>query len=310
MSHLPNFYDPSQVGRVYTPNTALAIQEGQRAGWSPAARDSKKIALVIVDAQVDFVHKDGALSVPGAIEDTQRLIGLIYREGHRISTIVPTIDTHYPFMIFFGTWWRGRDGKSPEPFTIITENDIQEGIWRAVIDPNWSHRYPGKLAKKGKKQLMIWPYHCMDTTPGINLVPPLSEAIMFHGAARHAQPVIVHKGHIPLTEFYSPWAVEVEVTGVPGGTMNKPILDQLAKHDEIWIAGQAKSHCVLEGVRTLVEYLGSDQPEVLERVLFLMDCTSSVVHPAVDFDAIANAELQQMQKNHGIQLIKSTDLYT
>jgi len=307
---LPNYYSPDRVDEFYIPDTAAALEAGQRAGWGPASRDGKKIAFFIVDAQVDFVHKDGALSVPGAIEDVQRLIELIYREGHRVTTLVPTVDTHFPFMIFFGTWWRNSNGESPSPFTIITEEDVQKGVWQAVVDPAWSHAYVNKLAEKGKKQLMIWPAHCMDMTPGICIVPPLVEAIFFHSAARHSQPVVVHKGHIPQSEFYSPLRPEVDVPGVPGGTINTPVLNILASHDEIWVAGEAKSHCVLEAMKTLVDYFGQNQPDVLERILFLMDCTSSVVHPQVDFDAIAEAELKTMAENHGIQLIESTDLYT
>lgn len=309
----PSYYSPDQVGKLYSPNTSAAVAAGESAGWTPASGDEKRgkrIALFTIDAQVDFVHTDGALSVPGSIEDIKRLIELIYREGYRITTIVPTIDTHYPFMIFFPTWWRNQQGEMPTPFTIISEEDVKKGTWRAVIEPAWSHSYVGKLAKTGKQALMIWPFHCMDTSPGICLVPPLYEAIMYHAAARHTQPIVVHKGHIPQTEFYSPLRPEVDVPHVPGGTINTPILNVLAGHEEIWVAGEAKSHCVLEAMKTLTEYFGPTQPEVLKKILFLMDCTSSVVHPAVDFEAIAQDQLQKMAKDHGIQLVRSTDLFS
>jgi len=310
MTTAPSYYSPDQIGQVYRPDTAKAMEIGRQAGWRPALRDSQKIALLIVDAQVDFVHKDGALAVPGSIEDMKRLVELIYREGHRITTNVLTVDTHSPFMIFFSSWWVDEQGQQPGPFTIITEEEVKNGVWRAVVMPAWSHAYPTKLAAKGKKQLMIWSYHCMDMTEGINVIPPLVEAVFYHAAARHSQPIVVHKGHIPQTEFYSPLCPEVEVTNVPGGTINTPILNILAENDEIWVAGEAKSHCVLEGVRTLVDYFSQNQPEVLKRIFFLMDCTSSVFHPAVDFEAEANTALKQMASDYGIQLIESTDLYT
>lgn len=307
----PSYYTLDQVGKLYLPNTAAAIAAGNQAGWSPSANDgkmNKRTALFVIDAQVDFCYPDGSLYVPGSIEDMRRLIDLIYRVGDQITTIVPTIDTHYPFMIFFPTWWRGKNGEMPSPFTMISEDDIKKGVWRAVIEPAWSHAYVSKLAKDGKQVLMIWPFHCMDTTPGIGLVPPLYEAIIFHSAARHTQPYVVHKGQIPQTEFYSPLRPEVDVSSVPGGTINTPVLDVLASHEEIWIAGEAKSHCVLNGMKTLVEYFGQDQPEVLRRIKFLIDCTSSVQHPAVDFEAIAETELNAMSAKFGIQLVKSTDL--
>ena len=48
------------------------------------------------------------------------------------------------------------------------------------------------------------------------------------------------------------------------------------------------------------------QPQVISKLRFLMDCTSSVVHPEVDFDALANAELKQMAQK-GMQLVTSQD---
>lgn len=307
----PSYFKPDQIGKLYLANIDAAIAEGEKAGWSPAASDSRstpKRALFVIDNQVDFCHKEGSLSVPGALEDIKRLIDLIYRTGDKITTIVPTVDTHFPFMIFFRTWWRDPSGQMPDPFTMITEDDVKKGSWRAIVDPAWSHAYVSKLSQAGKQVLMIWPFHCMDTTEGISLVPPLAEAICFHSAARHTQPIVVHKGHIPQTEFYSPLRPEVDVPQVPGGTINTPILDVLATHDEIWVAGEAKSHCVLNGMKTLVDYFAPTQPEVLRRIKFLLDCTSSVVHPAVDFEAIAQAELESMSKKWGIELVNSTDL--
>lgn len=310
MSNVPSYYASDQVDKLYIPNTALAMEEGRRAGWSPASRDRTKIALLIVDAQGDFVWTKGSLSVPGSVGDIDRLIRLIYREGSRITTIVPTIDMHVPFMIFFPTWWTDRNGKQPDPYTVITADDVlQKGVWKAVVDPSWSHSYVAKLAKAGKKQLMIWPYHCITSTPGFCLVPPLSEAISFFAQARHSQPRFVYKGQIPQTEFYSPLRPEVDVPGVPNGTINTPILNVLAEHDQIWVTGEAKSHCVLEAMATLTDYFGANQPEVLRRIFFLMDCTSSVQHPAVDFEAIAETELKRMSKDFGVNLVKSTDLY-
>jgi nicotinamidase/pyrazinamidase len=313
--YTPSFFKPSeQIGKVYRPDIASAIAEGRRAGWSPAALDgskpgSKKICLILIDEQIDFVHTDGALSVPGSLADVRRVCELLYHEGHRITTVVPTIDTHSPFMIFFPTWWVDDSGQNVQPFTIITHDDIKSGKYRAVIDPAWSHAYVDKLASAGKQSLMIWPFHCLDVSEGFSMVPALYEAVMFHASARFSQPVVIHKGHIPQTEFYSPFQPEVEVTSVAGGTINTPILTQIANHDEIWIAGEAKSHCVLCGMESLVSFFGTSDPNILKKIYFLMDCTSSVQSPLVDFEAIASKRLQDMASQYGINLCKSTDLY-
>lgn len=306
--HYPSFYKVSQVGTVYRPNVFGVVAEGRQVGWKPAARDGRKVALFLVDMQIDFCHGDGALPVPGALDDVRRVLDLIYGTGDKISTIAATMDTHYPFMIFFSPWWIGANGQHPEPFTIITEEDIKRGVWQAIIEPAWSHSYVAKLAEQGKYQLMIWPFHCMDGSEGFNLLPPLYEAIMFHAAARFTQPVIMHKGHIPQTEFYSPLRPEVDVPGVPGGSINTPFLNLLANHEVILVAGEAKSHCVLSAMETLVAYFGVHQPDVLKRIFFLEDCTSSVQHPQVDFEAIASARLRQMASDHGIQLLRSSEV--
>jgi nicotinamidase/pyrazinamidase len=45
---------------------------------------------------------------------------------------------------------------------------------------------------------------------------------------------------------------------------------------------------------------------MLKRLHFLKDCTSSVQHPVIDFDALANTELAAMERQ-GIQMVLSTD---
>ena len=63
---LPDFYDPQRVGMLYIPQTPQAVDAGQAAGMSPAEKDDTRVCLLLVDEQIDFVHEDGALSVPGA----------------------------------------------------------------------------------------------------------------------------------------------------------------------------------------------------------------------------------------------------
>jgi nicotinamidase-related amidase len=61
------------------------------------------------------------------------------------------------------------------------------------------------------------------------------------------------------------------------------------------MAGQAKSHCVLETVTSLVRYFGERDPEFVSRWRLLEDCTSSVVHPEIDFEALANEQLGRFE---------------
>ena len=83
------------------------------------------------------------------------------------------------------------------------------------------------------------------------------------------------------------------------------MLDAVMKHDRVYVAGEAKSHCVLETERQVVGRFGN-QPELLKRLHFLRDCTSSVQHPTIDFDALANAELATMEQQ-GVQMVLSSE---
>jgi nicotinamidase/pyrazinamidase len=252
--------------------------------------------LVIVDMQVDFVHPDGTLSVPGAAEDVQRLTSWIYDHAGEITAISASLDSHVPMQIFYPAWWRNpRTGRNPDPFTVITLEDIQGGVWQPVIDPKWSINYVGQLEQKAKKNLMIWPYHTMIGTAGHMLVPALYEAIVYHTSARLAQPMFLTKGTIPQVEHYGIMEPEVKYPNHPQGGTNTDFLDILGRYDLIYVAGEAKSHCVLETMRQILKYFDG-QPNVISKIRFLTDCTSSVAHPQIDFDAMAEAELALMAK--------------
>ena len=73
--------------------------------------------------------------------------------------------------------------------------------------------------------------------------------------------------------------------GEPGGTLNLDFINFIAQYDLVSSpAGQ--SHCVLETTRS--SSTTSAGPELIRRWRVLTDCTSSVAHPEVDFEAMAN----------------------
>jgi nicotinamidase/pyrazinamidase len=301
----PEFYDPQRVGQLYLPRVVEAVEAGRQTGVSASMSDDQRVILLLVDTQVDFVHTDGALSVPGAVDDTRRTIEWLLANLDKVSTIAASLDSHVPIQIFSPTWWVDAEGNHPSPFTPITSADVKSKRWQPLYETGWSIQYVEKLEKTAKKELMIWPYHCLIGTPGHNLTPALYEAIAYHSAARHAQPEFLSKGSIPKTEHYSIMEPEVKVPEHPQGELNTAFLHMLASHDLIYIAGQAKSHCVLETVASIVRYFGN-QPDITNRVRVLMDCTSSVAHPEIDFDALADETFARFEKE-GLRLVQSTD---
>jgi hypothetical protein len=50
----------------------------------------------------------------------------------------------------------------------------------------------------------------------------------------------------------------------------------------------------------------ANQPDMLRKLYFLKDCTSSVQHPVIDFDALAEEELAKMRER-GVNVVMSTD---
>jgi nicotinamidase-related amidase len=310
----PSLYSPKDAfASPYTPRIAEFTNEGRRAGLRPSALDrGAKNCLIVVDAQVDFVDPKGALAVPGAQADSGRTAEFIYSHAEHISDIYASLDSHLPFQIFYSGWWQYLDdGSHPLPFTMISINtkgeltDDNGRLVQAVLEPVWSYNYVLSLQKNAKKSLMIWPYHTMIGTPGHAMVSVISEAMAWHAAARNSQPNFIVKGTVPQTEHYGIFHPEVLYPKSAHGGVNTFILDAVANYHRIYVVGQAKSHCVLETMKQLVAYF-KNQPEVLRRIIFLEDCTSSVVHDKVDFEAIAVASLADMAKL-GIQIRKSTD---
>ncbi len=281
-------------------------EAGQKAGLTAAHEDREKIAVVLVDYQHDFVDPTGTLYVPGSQDDVARFLTWFYANAHKISSVYASLDTHLPFQIFFSSWWKDpKTGEHPQPFTPITVEDVTSMKWVPLIQPNWSIKYVHLLQQQAKKDLMIWPYHTMEGTLGHMLVSPISEAIAWHSAARNTQPTYVVKGRTIRTEYYGIFGAEVPDPDDPDSSLNVTLLDAVMKHDKVYVAGEAKSHCVLETERQLLSRFGN-QPDLIKKLHFLRDCTSSVSHPVIDFDAMAEAELAAMERQ-GVQMVLSTD---
>ena len=137
------------------------------------------------------------------------------------------------------------------------------------------------------------------------ITPALYEAIAYHSAARQSRPIFLHKGSIPKTEHYSLLEPEVKVPDDPQGDLNTGFLDMLASNDLVYVSGQAKSHCVLETVASVMRYF-HDYPDQIAKWRILTDCMSSVAHPEIDFDAMATGAFDR-HAERGLRLVTSAD---
>ena len=297
---------PNTAIATYTARIEAFIEAGRNTTYTPANSDSQKIAVILVDYQQDFVDPAGTLYVPGSQEDIARFLRWFYMHAYKITSVYASLDTHLPLQIFYSSWWQNpQTGAHPQPYTVITAGDIDNKTWAPILEPEWSVQYVHLLQQKAKKDLMIWPYHTMEGTLGHILAAPLSEAIAWHSAARNTRPTYIEKGRTARTEFYGIFGAEVPDPQSPESALNTALLDAVMQHDKVYIAGEAKSHCVLETERQLVDHY-AHQPAMLQKLYFLKDCTSSVQHPTIDFDALAETELARM-KEMGVHLVLSTD---
>ncbi len=143
--------------------------------------------------------------------------------------------------------------------------------------------YTRSLKYSGKYELTIWPYHAMLGGVGHALVSSIEEAIFFHTLARYGHPDFIVKGDHPLTEHYSVIGPEVrtDASGRQIAHKSNHLINKLLDWDALFIAGQAKSHCVAWTVEDLLEDISERDSSLAKKVYLLEDCTSPVVIPGV-----------------------------
>jgi nicotinamidase-related amidase len=119
---------------------------------------------------------------------------------------------------------------------------------------------------------MIWPEHCLIGDPGSTVWPALSAAIHRWERARGRSARYVAKGQNPWTEHFSAIRAEVPDPTDPSTQTSAELVGALARADRVLVAGEARSHCVANTVRDLVEA----EPDVVGRLTLLTDATSDV----------------------------------
>ena len=301
---VPDHFEPDRVGEVWRVEYAARAAEAEawrRArGITPSAGDRFRIGLLLVDVQNTFCIPGfelfvGGRSGQGAVDDNRRLCSFVYRNLGRITTIVPTLDTHRAIQVFHPLMLEDENGDPPAPYTMISAEDAASGRWQVNVAAarslghapddlrEYLRHYPTSLEYKSRYALTVWPYHAMLGGVGHALVSAVDEAVFFHTVARVSQPEHQLKGDDPWTENYSALGPEVDrdASGAPLGRRNRALLKRLASFDALVVAGQAKSHCVAWTVADLLAHFQATDPEAARRVYLLDDCSSPVVVPGV-----------------------------
>jgi len=277
---------------------AEVIAKAEQEKLGPASNDGQTTLLLVIDEQNDFMPRIGSLGVDGADADIARLTRWMYDNAGAITQVMCSLDTHYPAMIFHPLWWIDQNGHHPDPFTIISKDDVASGKWMPVFGaPARSLTYVTKLEELGQLQLCIWPYHCLDGGSGHNLESEFANMMYFVSAARASQPTLVKKGQDPFTEMYGIIRPEYN----PNNWLNMPVLNAIEKFDRVVVAGEAASHCVAESCRQILDYFAG-RPDVIQKIFILKDCTS----PVAGFEQQAKDALAEFAAK-GVQLVDSTN---
>ncbi len=250
---------------------------------------TRKVHLITIDPQNDFCtplapgadpktarpgHEKGALVVAGADQDMARLGAFISKNKGRLEQIHCTLDSHQYVHIAHPPFWKNSKGDRPNPFTLITEDDVKNGVWSAY-NPKWQGKalgYVETLKKNARYVLCIWPPHCLIGTWGHAIVPPVAQAL-YEWEGEFNRVNFVAKGSNLFTEHYSAVRADVEDPDDVSTKLNVALIDMLTEADEILITGEALSHCVANSIRDVAKEFGDSQ---VSKFTLLEDTCSNV----------------------------------
>jgi nicotinamidase-related amidase len=265
-----------------------------------------QIELLIIDPQVDFCDPKGALYINGAENDMDRLADMIRRLKGKLGDIHVTMDSHHLIDIAHPIFWLNSSGTHPDPFTIISEDDVKNGAYRAT-NPQFQTRveeYVTALTANQRYPLCIWPPHCLIGSNGYKVYPELYSALL-EWEQDFAMVDYVTKGSNFWTEHYSAVQADVPDPADPGTQLNWQLIETLQKADIILLAGEAKTHCLANTVLDIANNFGEEN---IKKMVLLEDATSNVPDPpgTTMFTDFSNNFVSEMT-SRGMQLSTTTD---
>jgi len=257
-----------------------------------------KNAFLIIDAQFDFCNPEGALFVPGAVEDIQKLAKIINNNLQKIDHIVVTLDNHPVNDISHPGFWKDENGNHPNHFTQITAEEIKNKNWIPQFEFEKAFKYLEALEEEGKFLHFIWPEHCLIGSKGASIDDNLLDALKNWtrtGKQYHA----VIKGQNPLTEHFGIFQAQIPIANAIETQLNKALIDELLQYDNIYLSGEAKSHCVATSLKQAMDFA----PDLAKKIIVIEDCMSDV--PGLGY---LGEPVFIEAKKKGIRFVKSEDL--
>ncbi len=228
--------------------------------------------LLIIDAQYDFCNPNGALYVKGADEDMQRLTVFIQRNAAQLNHICVSLDAHRVNDIAHPNFWENAQGKHPIPFTIITLQDLITKKWMPRFEPEIVKKYLQLLEKEGQFAHFIWPMHCLIGSKGAALDDGIMTAISQWAQNFAKQYEVVTKRYYPFSEHFGVFKAQVSYPTIVETQLNTGLLNTLWQYNRVFVAGEAKSHCVATSLQQIIRYA----PALVPKITVLTDTMSDV----------------------------------
>lgn len=267
-----------------------------------------KVALLIIDADNDFVDPHGTLYVPKADEAMKKLSKWLENSGDIIDAVYASQDAHSISHIGHPWFWK-KLSDPKKPVTDVTYDDI---VTRKIVPRFISENSCGYdevidymlyLHKEGKKH-NIWPIHSIEGSWGQAFPPYLSKALDQWTLNNSGKKwTIIRKGQVDLREMFSIFTYSFPLFNEVGPNETMKYLGILGNYyDKILITGQAKDYCVAESVRDMID------PELSEgvfkdKLIFIKDAL-----PVIDENNPSLKIYQDAIDNHGAKELELSEI--
>ncbi len=232
----------------------------------------------------------------------QRLANMTDRLRKKITNIHCTLDCHHFLDIAHPAWWKDSAGKHPEPFTIITAQEVKDGTWTPSI-PQLRTRmveYTEALETGKRYPLCIWPPHCLIGSEGGAIVDNVREQFYKWETTMGRVINFVSKGSNVFTEHYGALRAEVPDPSDVSTQTNTRLIEVLETADLVAIAGEAGSHCLANTVRDIADEF--NDPDTIKKLVLLTDATS----PVTGFENLQDDFIRDVTAR-GMQLSTTTE---
>ncbi|KAI5923922.1 isochorismatase [Camillea tinctor] len=223
-------------------------------------------ALIVVDLQEDFCPPNGSLAVPSGRD------------------VIPVISTllSLPFVLKIAT----RDWHPPDHVSFAANHAGKQPYTDAVTIVN-----PHNPAETYESRL--WPVHCVQGTPGAELVPELPAASLDR---------VIDKGTDPRVEMYSPFYDPFVAPRVCDSGLAAALRDARVTH--VYVVGLAADYCVryaaLDAVREGFEtYLVEEGTRAVDAAGW-PECRKGIEAAGVKVVGMEAPEVQRLRAATGV----------